>query len=196
MRSPELKAEIQEKALSNYSTENISQIQKMIEAQRTVESGMGGDGKLFTACEEYFLQRILETEQAQEVLAMAREDINDGYANDFSDPLQHVTELMRARDGDLVEDLTPNEAGAELGRVFASPEYKEARVKELGYEPGHHPDKEIQAYLDAFLEWTQLSPMDRGKPPVKPKDYEQRLEAPSKGRAIEPQEVFDDGPSM
>lgn len=200
LRSPDIKTAITERARGNERVGSIDAIKEILCAQRSHDSGLGADGKVYTACEEFFLQRMLESDQAHAIVSKVRSGINADFKNGYSDPLQQVAELRRQRDGELVSDLTGDEAFDEMRSIIGSQEFKDARTKELGYEPGKHPDKEVQEYLDAFMAWVKQPTMDRTAAPVKPKDYENRLIAPSLAiqnpYQVAPNALDDEGPDV
>ena len=95
------------------------------------------------------------------------------------DPFIKAKKIINEREGELIEDLTPDEAWGELRRILNSPEYKQAQIEDIGYDPEKgHPDSEIQKYLDDMEAWRKQLPYPEFNEPAKPENYEERLNQP------------------
>lgn len=199
VHSPEFKDYIGQYALSNDINKNLEVINDAINSQKQYNEDMSKevDGDFFKSKDAYFIQRIIsginQTGKADDFFKELRDKVNAEFtpkeeadkpafassSDKEPDALQKVAQLLEQREGELVEDVTPGEAWDEFQRMLKTPEYKDSRIEELGYDPEvGHPDPEIREYLKAQAEWAKQSWKDQGPEPTKPENYEQRLKQP------------------
>ena len=89
--------------------------------------------------------------------------------------------LFNEREGELVGDLTREEAFAEYRRLNSSPEKHRFQTEEIGYDANiGHPDIEIREYETKMNEWRKQLPHPEINKPELPENYEERRNKPKK----------------
>jgi hypothetical protein len=135
------------------------------------------------------LQKIEKKENIESKRTFVGQAAEQGALNDMlTDPdhgmeqieaLNKAAKLLSEREGDVIEDATKEEIYEELKRILDTPEYKQAQIEEIGYDPEiGHPDREIQDYLKAKKEWSAKTYSERDEKPTVPENYEERLNRP------------------
>jgi len=90
-------------------------------------------------------------------------------------------QLFNEREGELVEDLTREEAYAEMKKMLFSPEMHRFQTEEIGYDANiGHPDLEIREYQTKMNEWRKQLPLPEINKPEPPENYEERVNKPKK----------------